>query len=262
MNTKMIILALFSLLAGTFSPASALAERDDGDYRDRQQQSQREHRETRQTTQPQRVERQSPQRVERQSPQRVERQSPQRVERQSPQRVERQRPVIMQHYSYNQRATARPETRHHIVTRRTFHIVKARHIVKPSYYHRVPRSRYYMGIRIYRPYGYLYPGFGFYYSDHDAFRWIAFTALTLTIIDHLDEYQQRMHEQAIIRATSADIGDTLYWHDGHTSGSVTVLHIGTDTRGRKYREFRQIVSVRGKTQTSYGSAYLKSNGTW
>jgi len=254
MNTKIVCLALFSLMAttSTLLPASAIADSDDRNYRDGKQQS--EHSANRQANTPQRAERERAQRVERNNPQRVERERPQRAERQE--RGE-QKPAVVQQQRYTQprRSTA-------TTPRRTFHIERPRHISRPNYFRHVPPSRYYRGIHIYRPYGYLYPGFGFYYSDHDAFRWIAFTALTLTISNQLDEPQQRMHEQAMIRATSADVGDTLYWDDGHTSGSVTVLHIGIDSRGREQREFRQSVSTHGRTETSYASAYLKANGTW
>ena len=260
MNTKKLFLTLFALFAGASSliPAAAVAERDNGRDQFRQHESRTEQRDSRQTDTPQRVERQAPQRAERQAPQRAERQAPQRVERQE---RREQRPAVVQQRTYEQRNSNMQERRH-MESRRTFHIEPPRQIVRPGYYRHVPRNRYFMGIRIYRPYGYLYPGFGFYYSDNDAFRWLAFTALTLTIVDHLDEHQQRMHEQALIRATSAEVGDTLYWDDGHASGSVTVLYIGTDSRGREYREFRQTVSARGRTETSYGSAYLKRNGTW
>lgn len=153
-------------------------------------------------------------------------------------------------------------SRRHIETHRSFHIERPHRIIRPHNYRPVVRNRYYLGIHVYRPYGYLYPGFGFYYSDNDAFRWLAFTALTLTIIHELDEHQQRMHEQALIRATTGEEGDTLYWDDRNASGSVTVLYIGTDSRGREYREFRQTISTHGRTETSYGSATLKSNGSW
>jgi len=282
MKNKTLLLTLFSLLAATlaFTPALALSEPGDNRSRDRQKQESRsEHRETRQINKAQRVERNAQQRIERRTPQHIERNTQQRMERRTPQRVERNthqstpqrlerqerrehRPAVVQPRSYEQRRALTPAARRHIETRRSLHIKRPARIVKPRYYRHVPRSRYYMGMRIYRPYGYLYPGFGHYYSDHDAFRWLAFTALTLSIIDHLDEHQQRMHEQALIRATTAQVGDTLYWDDRHASGSVTILYIGTDHRGREYREFRQTVTARGRTETSYGSAYLKANGSW
>jgi len=263
MNTKAISLTLISLLAGAASSTPALAaDRDNDNYRHERQQPNSVNSKLHQFLK-------TPQRAERQAPQRAERQAPQRAERQSPQRVEREnrrdhRPVAEQRRDHERFGKAVPEHRRHIETRRSFHIERPRYLSKPRYYRyrHVPRSRYYLGIHIYRPHGYLYPGFGFYYNDHDAFRWLAFTVLTLAIIDQLNEHQQRMHEQALIRATSAEVGDTLYWTDGDATGSVTVLYIGTDDRGREYREFRQTVSAHGRTETSYGSAYLKSNGIW
>jgi len=255
MNDKTISLAILSLIVGAFAfaPSSAFAERDN-DYRADKEQSRsfdRDNNYRADKQQSRNVERDKrsaikSHKAEKQNLSRVERNSPQRAERKSPQRVERNRVV----------------ERHELETRRTVHIVRPQHVEQPRYYRPVPRSRYYLGVRIYRPHGYLYSGFGFYYSDQDAFRWLTFTALTLTIIDHLDEHQQRMHEQALIRATSAEVGDTLYWNERYASGSVTVLYIGSDSRGREYREFRQTVSSNGRTETSYGSAYLKSNGRW
>ena len=270
MNSKTLFLTLFSLLAGTlaFNPALALSDPGDNRSRDRQkQESRNEHRESRHINKPHRAERNTEQRMDRNTKQRMDRNTKQHMERSRPQRIERQerrehRPDLVQPRTYDQRRVLTPATRRHIETRRSLHIKRPAQIVKPRYYRHVPRSRYYMGTRIYRPYGYLYPGFGYYYSDHDALRWLAFTALTLNIIDQLDEHQQRMHEQALIRATTAEVGDTLYWDDRNASGSVTVLYIGTDYRGREYREFRQTVSAHNRTEMSYGSAYLKTNGVW
>lgn len=252
MKRKITLLTLFTLLAGTsvFTPGNALAERGNNVSNDRS-----EHR----------VEKQRPQRAERQAPQQVERARPQFTQRESAQRVERferreHRPAVSQHRTYERRnSSASP---HHVERRRTIHVEHPRIIVKPRYYHPVARSRYFRGIRIYRPYGYLYPGFGFYYSDHDALRFLAFTALTLAIIQHLDEPQQRMHEHALVLATTAEVGDSHYWSSGRSSGSVTLLYIGFDARGREYREFRQEVTVSGRTETSYARAHLNSNGHW
>jgi len=252
MNRKITLLTLFTLLAGTsvISPDTAFAERDDNVSNDRREQ---------------RVEKQRPQRAERNTPQHVERERPQYRERKNSQRTERferreQKPAVSQHRADQKRySTVAPR---HVESRRTYRVERPRHIVRHRYYHPVPRNRYFRGIRIYRPYGYLYPGFGYYYSDHDAFRFLAFTAVTLAIIQHLDEPQQRMHEHALVLATTAEIGDTHYWGSEHSSGSVTLLYIGSDARGREYREFRQEVTTGGRTETSYARAYLNSNGRW
>ncbi|NWF35787.1 hypothetical protein [Mariprofundus sp. KV] len=292
MNRKITLLTLFTLLAGTsvFTPGSALAERgnsvsnDRSEHRVEKQRPQRAEREAPQRVErerPQRAERQAPQRAERERPQRAERQAPQRAERQAPQRAERarpqytqresaqrverfeqreHRPAASQHRTYERRnSSASPR---HIERGRTIHVEHPRIIVKPRYYHPVARSRFFRGTRIYRPYGYLYPGFGFYYSDHDAFRFLAFTALTLAIIQHLDEPQQRMHEHALVLATTAEVGDSHYWSSGRSSGSVTLLYVGFDARGREYRESRQIITVGSRTETSVVHTYLSANGRW
>ncbi|WP_417317388.1 RT0821/Lpp0805 family surface protein [Emcibacter sp.] len=124
------------------------------------------------------------------------------------------------------------------------------------------RYRLYRGVRIYRPYGLIYPGFGFYYTDNDAFFWLAFTAFTLIILHELSEQQQRTHENAIVMATRAPIGETVTWRDGNASGWVTATREGTSTLGRYCREFQQTVTVGGKTETAYGTACRQEDGQW
>ena len=170
--------------------------------------------------------------------------------------------AFVQRKSFEHRSKASSEHRRNVETRRSLHIERPH---KPYYkrtYKRVPRQRHYRGVRIYRSYGYLRPGFGFYYSDNDAFRWIAFTALTLAIFDHLDEQQQRMHEQAQIRATSAYLGDTIYWQDRRSSGSITVTDIWHDRRGRECRELEQNVRTRGRSESTFSTVCQKRNGAW
>jgi len=284
MKNKTLSFAMISLIAGVaaFGSSPAFAERtSDNIHRSENQQTRGDYRGQGHEAKTPRVERKSQSRAERQRSIRSEsgvqhsdsRNSArdERVERKTPknafesrkiqreQKSQEHRTVRTRTYDRDHRVSA---SSRHVETRRSFHVEVPQRIVRPHNYRSVPRSRYYLGIRVYRPYGYLYPGFGFYYSDNDAFRWLAFTALTLTIVNQLDEHQQRMHEQALIRATTGEEGDTLYWDDRGASGSVTVLYIGTDSRGREYREFRQTVSAHGRTETSYGSATLRANGTW
>jgi len=126
----------------------------------------------------------------------------------------------------------------------------------------VPRYRHYRGVNVYRQYGHRYPGFGFYYRDADAYPWLAFTALTLAVFDHLGEQQQRLHEQAFIRATTADTGDTIYWEDNHSSGSITVTGIWYDARGRQCRDLEQKVSSRNRTDINRNTVCEGRNGRW
>jgi hypothetical protein len=125
-----------------------------------------------------------------------------------------------------------------------------------------PRIRHYHGIRIIRPHGRPYFGYGHYFSDADAFRFLAFTAITLTLLDQLNESQQREHEAAQIAATRADIGEKIIWHDGNASGSVTTKRIGTSTSGRECREFEQTIKIEGKSEKATGTACRNDDGSW
>lgn len=135
---------------------------------------------------------------------------------------------------------------------------------RPSYYRYapVPRSRYYRSVRVYRPYGRVYPGFGFYYRDNDAFRFLDLTALSLVVFNQLNESQQRAHEEAMAEATSSQIGEPIMWNEGGRSGSVTAVRDGTTTDGRQCREFQQEVTIDGRQTQAYGTACLQPDGSW
>ncbi len=143
-------------------------------------------------------------------------------------------------------------------------------INKPDYaFHRagrervfVPRSRHYRDTRIMRPYGHPISGYGFLYSDEEAYKWLAFTSITLKILDNINEEQQRLHEQAQIRATTANVGESIIWEDGTSSGSVKTTRIGKSTSGHQCREFQQTVTIGRKTEQAYGTACLQADGTW
>jgi len=124
------------------------------------------------------------------------------------------------------------------------------------------RMKMYRNIRIVRPHGHWYPGYGRYVRDTDAYRWIAFTAITLAVLDTLSEAQQRAHEQAQIRATTAPLNETVVWHDGSAQGSVVAVRAGTSSGGRYCREFQQTVSIGGRTEQAYGTACQQPDGAW
>jgi surface antigen len=126
----------------------------------------------------------------------------------------------------------------------------------------VPRTRHFQGIRVVRAHGRSYFGYGFFYTDGDAYKWLAFTAITLTILDNLNEEQQRLHEAAQVRATKADVDETIVWEDSGASGSVKTIRIGKSTSGRQCREFQQSISIGGKTEQAYGIACLQPDGAW
>jgi hypothetical protein len=125
-----------------------------------------------------------------------------------------------------------------------------------------PRTRYYNNVYVYRPYGPAFYGYGYFYTDNDAAAWLAFTAITIKLIDELSEAQARKHEQAQIEAAAAAVGESITWEEGGASGSVTVVRQGTSTSGLQCREFQQTVEIGGKSESAYGTACLQADGTW
>ena len=113
-----------------------------------------------------------------------------------------------------------------------------------------------------RRYGRRYPGFGFYYSDHDAVRFLGLTALGLVIFNELSESQQRAHENALARATSSHVGERIHWNQNGRSGNVVVTREGQTTDGRPCREFLQEVTIAGNQEQAYGTACLQPDGAW
>jgi 17 kDa outer membrane surface antigen len=124
------------------------------------------------------------------------------------------------------------------------------------------RSRHYKNIVIVRPHGQWYRGYGHYRHDDDAFKWLAFTAITLVVLDVLNESQQRAHERAQISATTAPVGDAVRWHENGASGSVTTLRDGYASSGRYCREFQQSITVGGRSEDAYGTACQQREGSW
>ncbi|MBB3066205.1 RT0821/Lpp0805 family surface protein [Limibacillus halophilus] len=128
--------------------------------------------------------------------------------------------------------------------------------------HNHDRRRYYRDVVIYRPHGHWYSGYGYYRNDNDAYKWLAFTAITLKLLDNLNESQQRAHERAQINAATAPIGETIYWREAGAYGSVTPLRDGNSNSGRYCREFQQTVTIGGRNEQAYGTACLQPDGSW
>lgn len=124
------------------------------------------------------------------------------------------------------------------------------------------RVRHYRSVAVVRPHGHFYSGYGHFHRDEDAYRWLAFTAITLKVLDVLNEEQQRAHEAAQVKAASAPVGETIVWEDGSASGSVTATREGHSTGGRYCREFQQEVTIGGKTERAYGTACRQPDGAW
>ncbi len=125
-----------------------------------------------------------------------------------------------------------------------------------------PRRRTVNNRIVYRRYGPPIYGYGFYYTDAEAARWLAFTSLSLSLINQLEEPQVRYYEQAQIDATSASIGETIIWSDGSASGSTTAIREGQDANGHTCREFQQTIRIDGNFEEAYGTACLQADGTW
>lgn len=87
-------------------------------------------------------------------------------------------------------------------------------------------------------------------------------AITLKVLDNLNEDQQREHEAAQINATNVRVGETVLWHKGGASGAVTMLRDGTSTTGRYCRDFQQEVTIGGSKERAYGTACRNSDGSW
>jgi|GEM_PF-3469967 len=125
-----------------------------------------------------------------------------------------------------------------------------------------PRRRTVNNRVVYRRYGPPIYGYGFHYSDVEAVRWLAFTHISLSLMDRLEEQQVRYYEQAQIDATSAPIGEAIIWNEGGASGSTTAIREGSDLNGHVCREFQQTITVGGDTEEAYGTACLTGDGTW
>lgn len=124
------------------------------------------------------------------------------------------------------------------------------------------RSYVHRGVAVYRPHGHYYHGYGHYHDDNDAWKWLAFTAITLKILDNLNEEQQRKHEAAQIEAATAPVGQPITWEDGSASGSITATRQGRDAAGNQCREFQQEVTIGGQAEQAYGTACLQPDGSW
>ena len=127
-----------------------------------------------------------------------------------------------------------------------------------------PRHHHSRDIVIVQPFRYSYPRHHRYSHLHhsDIWGWLSFTAITLAILDNLNDQQQRAHEQALYDATAVPLGETIYWRDGNASGSVTPIQDGTSSSGRYCREFQHEVVIGGNLESLYGTACQNSDGSW
>jgi hypothetical protein len=124
------------------------------------------------------------------------------------------------------------------------------------------RMRHYRNVVVVRPHGHWYPGYAYYRTDAEAYKFLAFTAISLAALDALSEGQERALEAAQVRATTAPIGQAITWNDGNAAGAVVALRDGTSTSGRYCREFQQTVTVGGQAEQAYGTACQQPDGAW
>ncbi|NQZ80913.1 MAG: hypothetical protein HRT52_07845 [Colwellia sp.] len=160
---------------------------------------------------------------------------------------------------YNNNVVVAPKRTNVVVTpRRTNVVVAPRHANVVV----VPRHRSFNNVVIIRPHGHAYIGYGSYHNDNDAWKWLAFTAITLKVLDNINEEAQRKHESAQVSATTAQVGEKITWHDNDSSGYVMTTKEGTNASGLSCREFQQEITVGGKTEQAYGTACLQADGAW
>ncbi len=76
----------------------------------------------------------------------------------------------------------------------------------------------------------------------------------------------RLHAQRAQRiATTAPIGEPIYWNnpDSGNSGTVTPIREGTQsTTGAYCREYQTTIIVGGEPQNGYGTACRQPDGSW
>ena len=126
----------------------------------------------------------------------------------------------------------------------------------------VPRKRSVRNVVVIRHHGHAYYGYGHFHHDNDAWKWLAFTAITLKILDNIDEASQRAHEAAQVKATTAEVGEKIDWQTDSASGTVVTTKQGMNNQGQTCREFQQTVTIGGETEQAYGTACLQQDGSW
>jgi surface antigen len=81
----------------------------------------------------------------------------------------------------------------------------------------------------------------------------------------LDQADIAYHNQAVEKAYTAPLNETISWNNpesGH-SGSVTPIREGRQaSTGHLCRQYKQAIFVNGKAETATGTACQNSDGTW
>lgn len=80
----------------------------------------------------------------------------------------------------------------------------------------------------------------------------------------LDRADQQAASQAMNQAYVAPVGQSIRWNNPESgnSGTVTTTNDGYSSSGSYCREFQQTINVNGRSQTAYGVACQRPDGTW
>jgi hypothetical protein len=74
-----------------------------------------------------------------------------------------------------------------------------------------------------------------HYGHAAAYDWLAFTAITVKLLDVISESQRQAYASANVRATTAPVGETIYWNREGAQGAITTIRDGTSSAGRYCR---------------------------
>lgn len=80
----------------------------------------------------------------------------------------------------------------------------------------------------------------------------------------MDQVDQMKANQAVVRAQSAPLGESITWNnpDSGNYGTITPTRDGTSSSGQYCREFQQTITIGGQTEQGYGTACRQPDGTW
>lgn len=80
----------------------------------------------------------------------------------------------------------------------------------------------------------------------------------------MDEVDRLKANEAVNKAHSAPLGETIAWNnpDSGNSGTVTPLRDGVSESGQYCREFQQSVTIGGRTEEAFGIACQQPDDTW
>ena len=80
----------------------------------------------------------------------------------------------------------------------------------------------------------------------------------------MDDTDRLRANEAVRRAHSAQLGQTIRWNNPNTGnlGTVTAVRDGISTAGQYCREYRQTLTIGGRRETGVGVACRQADGTW